>query len=101
MIMVRVFGWLVVLGRSQASKDVEIMVLRHGGGGATPSGVSAEAGLGRSGGAGGAGRVAADEAACSSARHAGHPAGVASSPAETKVDVPESDRPSRHRHGDR
>ncbi|HEY0583467.1 MAG TPA: hypothetical protein VGE94_14880, partial [Chloroflexota bacterium] len=29
MIMVRVFGWLVVLGRSEASKDVEIMVLRH------------------------------------------------------------------------
>jgi hypothetical protein len=27
--MVRVFGWLVVLGRSQASKDVEIMVLRQ------------------------------------------------------------------------
>jgi putative transposase len=29
LIMVRVFGWLVVLGRSQASKDAEIMVLRH------------------------------------------------------------------------
>jgi putative transposase len=27
--MVRVFGWLVVLGRTEASKDVEIMVLRH------------------------------------------------------------------------
>ena len=27
--MIRVFGWLVVLGRSQASKDAEIMVLRH------------------------------------------------------------------------
>ncbi|GAA0980611.1 hypothetical protein GCM10009555_047410 [Acrocarpospora macrocephala] len=29
LITVRVFGWLVVMGRSQASKDVEIMVLRH------------------------------------------------------------------------
>ncbi|WP_176993807.1 integrase [Nonomuraea jiangxiensis] len=29
LIMVRVFGWLVLLGRGQASKDVEIMVLRH------------------------------------------------------------------------
>ncbi|MCC5578981.1 transposase [Microtetraspora sp. AC03309] len=29
LIALRVFGWLVVLGRSQASKDVEIMVLRH------------------------------------------------------------------------
>ncbi len=29
LIMVRVFGWLVLLGRSEASKDAEIMVLRH------------------------------------------------------------------------
>ena len=27
--MIRVFGWLALLGRSQASKDAEIMVLRH------------------------------------------------------------------------
>jgi len=29
LIMVRVFGWLLLLGGSQASKDAEIMVLRH------------------------------------------------------------------------
>jgi hypothetical protein len=29
LIMVRVFGWLVLLGRSQTSKEAEIMVLRH------------------------------------------------------------------------
>ncbi|GAA3139571.1 hypothetical protein GCM10010466_33360 [Planomonospora alba] len=29
LIVVRVFGWLALLGRSEAAKDVEIMVLRH------------------------------------------------------------------------
>ena len=29
LVMVRVFGWLVLLGRNQASKDAEILVLRH------------------------------------------------------------------------
>jgi hypothetical protein len=27
--MVRVFGWLVLLARSDAAKDAEILVLRH------------------------------------------------------------------------
>jgi hypothetical protein len=27
--MVRVFGWLVLLSRSDAAKDAEILVLRH------------------------------------------------------------------------
>ena len=29
LIMIRVFGWLALLGRSEASKNAEIMVLRH------------------------------------------------------------------------
>ena len=29
LLMVRLFGWLVLPGRSNASKDVEILVLRH------------------------------------------------------------------------
>ena len=29
LIVLRVFGWIALLGRSQASKDVEILVLRH------------------------------------------------------------------------
>ncbi|SQD93376.1 conserved hypothetical protein [Parafrankia sp. Ea1.12] len=29
LIFVRVCGWLVLLGRSSASKDIELLVLRH------------------------------------------------------------------------
>jgi putative transposase len=29
LIMIRVFGWLLLLGRCQVSKDAEILVLRH------------------------------------------------------------------------
>jgi hypothetical protein len=29
LIMLRMFGWLTLLGRGQASKNAEIMVLRH------------------------------------------------------------------------
>ncbi len=29
LIAIRVFGWLMLLGRGQASKDAEILVLRH------------------------------------------------------------------------
>jgi putative transposase len=29
LLAIRVLGWLVLLGRGQASKDAEIMVLRH------------------------------------------------------------------------
>jgi putative transposase len=29
LIFVRVYGWLVLLGRSSASKDAELLVLRH------------------------------------------------------------------------
>ena len=29
LIIIRVFGWLVLLGRGQASKDAEFLVVRH------------------------------------------------------------------------
>jgi len=44
--MIRVFGWLILLGRSQCSKDAEIMALcEPRSGGAAASGRAAEAGL--------------------------------------------------------
>ena len=46
--MIPVFGWLLLQGCSGASKDVEVMVLRH-------EGLAAEAGLVRPGGPGRAG----------------------------------------------
>jgi hypothetical protein len=46
LIVTRVFGWLALLGRGQASKDAEIMVLRARGRSAAASGHPAEAGLG-------------------------------------------------------
>ena len=87
--MIRVFGWLLLLGRGQASKDAEIMVLRMSRG--TPaSGRPAEAGLGRPGRPG---PVAASRAARLPARHAGHAAGLAPPPDHPLVDVPEPLRP--------
>jgi hypothetical protein len=92
LIMIRVFGWLLLLGRSQASKNAEIMVLRH------------EVTVLRR-------QVArpkpdwADRAVLAAlarllpavprapARHPGHAAGLAPPPDHTQVDVPEPARP--------
>jgi putative transposase len=46
LIMIRVFGWLVLLGRSEASKDAEIMMLRHEVAVLRAAGRPPEAGLG-------------------------------------------------------
>lgn len=44
--MVRVFGWLVLLARSDAAKDAEILVLRQEVAVFAPAGRSPQAGLG-------------------------------------------------------
>jgi hypothetical protein len=58
LIMVRVSGWLVLLGRSQASKDAEIMALQHEVRVLRRQVARAPAGLGRPGDPGGLGSAA-------------------------------------------
>jgi hypothetical protein len=91
LIAIRVFAWLVLLGRGQASKDAAIMVLRQG---APASGPPAQAGLGRSGGPGGTGPAAASRVARPSASSTGHAARLAPPPDHTEVDVSEPARSS-------
>ena len=98
LITIRVFGWLVLLGRSQASKDAEIMILRH------------EIAVLRR-------QVARptpdwpDRAILAAlarrlpavlrrpARHSGHDAGLAPPPDHPQMDVPEPARPAAHQPG--
>jgi len=77
LILVRASDWLVLLGRSQASKDAEIMVLRHEAGGASPPGSLAQAGLGRPRDPGGPGPPAVTGTAGEPAGYVGNAAGLA------------------------
>jgi hypothetical protein len=87
--MVRLFGWLVLLGRSQASKDAEIMVLRH-------EVMVLRRQVARSRpdwadrGPGGPGPVAADRTAWQPPGHAGNLAGLAPPSRYPQVDLSES-----------
>ena len=99
--MVRVFGWLVLLGRSQASKDSEIMVVRHEvtvlrrqvaqpkpdwAGRAVP---------------GGAGPASPGRAGWQPAGHAGNLAGLASPSSDPQMDLPQTAGSSGGESGDR
>ena len=100
LIMIRVFGWLLLLGRSQASKDAEIMVLRHEvtvlrRQVARPKPDWADRAV-----LAALARLLPAVAARPSARHAGHAAGLAPPPDHTQVDVSEPARPPGDQPGD-
>ncbi|WP_435793669.1 hypothetical protein [Nonomuraea glycinis] len=78
--MIRLFGWLALLGRSEAVKDAEILVLRHEVAVLRRQGRPTEAGPGRSGSPGRPGAAPLIRAADSPAGDAGHPAGLAPPP---------------------
>ena len=86
LIAVRVFGWLGLLARGSASQDVEILVLRQEVVVASP-GWEAWSLWGGPCGALGIGPRAAPSAVGAPDRHAGHVAGLASSPYGPQVDL--------------
>ena len=100
LIMVWVFAWLVLPGRSQASRDAGIMVLRHEVTVLRYQVARPRLGLGWQGGPGRAGPAPATVAAHPSAGHARHAAGLAPSADYTQLDVPEPARPPAGQPGD-
>jgi len=93
LITIRVFGWLLLQGRSQASKDAEIMVVRHEVAVLRRQVAQPKPDWGRPGGPGGAGPAAARRVAYPPARHTRDAAGLAPPPDHTQVDVPGPARP--------
>jgi hypothetical protein len=99
LITIRLFGWLALLGRSLASKEVEIMVVRHEVM-VLRRQVARPAGLGRPGGPGGIGPAAAGRSAGRPAGYAGNPAGVASPSPHPPMDLPGPAGPAAGRQAD-
>jgi hypothetical protein len=93
LIVVRVFGWLALLRRSQASKDAEILVLRHEV--MVLRRQVAQTGLGGPRRPGGTGPAAAGRTAGQPADHAGNPAGLAPPSDHPQMDLPGTARPPR------
>lgn len=94
LITIRVFGWLLLLlGRSQASKDAEILMLLHEVTVLRRQVTRAQSGLGRPGGPGGTGPAAASRAARPWLVTPGAVAGLAPAPDQTQVDVSGPARP--------
>jgi len=89
LITVRLCGWLVLLGRGLASKDAEIMVLRHEVMVLRRQVARPQAGVGRPRDHGSAGPAATRRTASQPAGHAQNAVGLAPPPRHPQVDAPE------------
>lgn len=87
LIPIRLGSWPVPLGRSSASKNVELLVLLHEVAVLRRTRPGPD-GLGRPGGAGRVDPAAAQNAAGAPAGHAWHRPAVASPPGEKEMDLP-------------
>ena len=100
LIMLRVFGWLLLLGRGQASKDAEIMVLRHEVTVLRRQLAQPKPDWAEPGDPGGAGPAAASGAARPPARHTGTLLAWHRRLLTTQLDVSEPARPPEDQPGD-
>jgi putative transposase len=96
LLMVRLFGWLALLARSDTSKDVQILGAAARGRGPAPSGRPPEAGLGRPCGDRRAGATAPQAPTAEPDRDARHPARLAPAHRQEQVDLPEWHRAPAH-----
>jgi hypothetical protein len=95
LVFLRLLNLLLLLGRSSASKDVELLVLRHEV--AAQSQPDTALGLGGSSGVRRARPSPAHDAAGASLGHAGHDPALTSSPGRQEVDISPSHRATTRR----
>jgi hypothetical protein len=93
LITIRVFGWLLLLGRGQGSKDAEILMLLHEVTVLRRQVTRAQSGLGRPGGPGGLARLLPAVLRAHRLVTPGAVAGLAPAPDQTQVDVSGPARP--------
>jgi putative transposase len=99
LVFVRLCGWLVLLGWPSASKDAELLVLRHGVAVLRRANLPAPAGLGRPRRPRRPDPPRACKAADAPAGHPRHRSALAPSPGHPQVDLPEPDGTAAENNG--